>query len=110
MSATLNYSDYRWPMQAGGAYRTFVVRRRRLKNEGPDDVAHLYRAEIVPLELYVVPDASGKATALFDLSHFSSWAKPSQPARIVLSQNRRPESIQSSLILGTFVTIRFNPS
>jgi hypothetical protein len=110
MSATLNYSDYRWPVQTGGMYRTFVVRRRRLNDEGPDDIAPSYRAEIVPLELQVAPDRSGRMMALFDLSRFSSWAKPSQPARIVFSPNRRPEFIQSSLILGTFVTIRSNPS
>lgn len=107
MSATLNYADGRWPLQAGGGYRTLVVRRRRADNEGPDDVASSYRAEVVPLELKVVPEASGKLTALFDLSRFSSWAKPSQPARIVFAQNRRPEVITGSMILGTSVTIRF---
>jgi hypothetical protein len=107
MSATLNYADGRWFPQADGAYKTLVVRRRRAENEGPDDVASSYRAEIVPLELKMVPETSGKVSALFDLSRFSSWAKPSQPARIVFAQNRRPELITSSMILGTSVTIRF---
>jgi hypothetical protein len=107
MTATLNYADGRWPPQVDGGYRTLVVRRRRADNEGPDDVAASYRAEVVPLELKMFPEASGKLTALFDLSRFSSWARPSQPARIVFAQNRRPELITSSMILGTSVTIRF---
>jgi hypothetical protein len=107
MSATLNYADGRWPVQPDNALRTLVVRRRRAENEGPDDVASSYRAEVVPLELKIVPDPSGKPTALFDLSRFSSWAKPSRPAHIVFAQNRRPELITSSMILGTSVTIRF---
>ena len=107
MSASLNYADARWPTQVDGAYRTLVVRRRRADDEGPDDVASTYRAEVVPLELKVVSDASGKPTGLFDLSRFSSWAKPSQPARIVFGRTRRPELITTSMILGTSVTIRF---
>ena len=107
MSATLNFADGRWAPQANNSHHTLVVRRRRADNEGPDDVVSAYRAEIVPLELKVVPDASGKPTALFDLSRFSSWATPSRPARIVFAQNRRPELITSSMILGTSVTIRF---
>ena len=108
MSATLNYADGRWPIQPDNVYRTLVVRRRRLDNEGPDDTASSYSAEVVPLELKVVPDPSGKPTALFDLSRFSSWARPSRPARIIFGQNRRPEIITSSMILGTSVTIRFS--
>jgi hypothetical protein len=57
--------------------------------------------------LKTVPDPSGKSTALFDLSRFSSWAKPSEPARVVFAASRRPELITSSMILGTSVTIRF---
>lgn len=107
MTATLNYADGRWPAQANGIHRTLVIRRRRAENEGPDDVASSYRAEIVPLELKAVPDVSGKPAALFDLSRFSSWAKPSEPARILFTPTRRPEIITSSMILGTSVTIRF---
>ena len=110
MSATLNYADGRWPTDAGGARRTLVVRRRRPENEGPDDVAASYRAEVVPLDLKVAPNTSGKTTALFDLSRFSSWAKPSHPARIVFGANGRPELITTSMILGTSVTIRFGRS
>jgi hypothetical protein len=108
MSATLNYADGRWKADADGARRTLVVRRRRADDEGPDDVAKSYRAEVVTLDLKAAPDTSGKATALFDLSRFSSWAKPSQPARIIFGHSRRPELITTSMILGTSVTIRFS--
>lgn len=111
MSATLNYADGRWRPDADGSHRTLVVRRRRTENEGPDDVAASYRAEVVTLDLKTAdPDTSGKATATFDLSPFSSWAKPSHPARIVFAHNRRPELITTSMILGTSVTIRFAAS
>jgi hypothetical protein len=110
MSATLNYADGRWRPDVDGAHRTLVVRRRRTENEGPDDVATSYRAEVVPLNLKMAPDTSGKATAIFDLSPFSSWAKPSHPARIVFAHTRRPELITTSMILGTSVTIRFTDS
>jgi hypothetical protein len=88
--------------------RTQVIRRRRPDDEGPDDIASSYRAEIVPFDLATLPDPSGKAAAAFDLSRFSSWAKPQQPARIVFSEDRRPESITGSLILGTSVVIKFS--
>jgi hypothetical protein len=62
---------------------------------------------MVPLELKIAPDPeTGKPSALFDLTRFSSWAKKSQPARIVFGADRRPELITSSMILGTSVTIR----
>jgi len=109
ITATLNYADQRWPA-TDGVHRTLVVRRRRSATEGPDDVASSYRAELVPFELKTVPDLSGKSTALFDLSPFSSWAKSSEPARIVFTATRRPELITSSMILGTSVTIRFTAS
>jgi hypothetical protein len=110
MSATLNYADGRWPADPDGAYRTLVVRRQRGDNEGPDDVAKSYRAEVVPFDLRAAPETSGKSTALFDLTRFSSWAKSSQPARIVFGVTRRPELITTSMILGTSVTIRFTAS
>jgi hypothetical protein len=107
MSATLNYADGRWRADSDGTYQTLVVRRRLAENEGPDDVAASYRAEVVALELKAAPESSGKAAALFDLSRFSSWAKPSHPARIVFGESGRPELITTSMILGTSVTIRF---
>jgi hypothetical protein len=110
MSATLNYADNLWRPDADGTRRTLVVRRRRDENEGPDDVAGSYSAELVPFELTSVPEESGKVSAQFDLSRFSSWARTSRPARILFGHSRRPELITSSMILGTSVTIRFMPA
>jgi hypothetical protein len=107
MTATLNFADGRWLPQPDGSHRTLVVRRRRADDEGPDDVATSYRAEIVPFELIVDVDASGKRTARFDLSRFSSWAKPSEPARIIFDSSGRPEVIRTSMILGSSVKITF---
>lgn len=106
VSATLNYADGLW-LPENGTLRTFVVRRRHSPDEGPDDVASSYRAEIARLEAKVGPDSQdGKSTALFDLSPFSSWMRPSRPAHIVFGTNRRPELITTSMILGSSVTIR----
>jgi hypothetical protein len=106
VSATLNYADALWPAE-NGILRTFVVRRQRAENEGPDDVSVRYRAEIAPLDAKMIPEPqNGKSSALFDLSPFSSWIRPAQPARIVFGTDRRPELISTTLILGSFVTIR----
>jgi hypothetical protein len=108
MSAVLNYSDGVWPRDGDGVYRTQVVRRRRPENEGPDDVQRFYRAEIVPFELSVQQDpATGRLGAIFDLTRFSSWARESQPGRVVFGPDRRPEIVTAPLILGTSVNIRF---
>jgi hypothetical protein len=110
VSATLNYADGLWPSH-GSVLRTFVVRRRRAPDEGPDEVVSGYRAELTPLEASVIPRLEdGKSSALFDLSPFSSWIRPSRPARIVFGPNRRPELITTSMILGSSVTIRFGAS
>jgi hypothetical protein len=107
MSATLNYAEERWPPDAGGTFRTHVVRRHRPKGEGADDVQKHYHAELVPFVLQVARDAeSGRPTALFDLTRFSSWAREDRPARIVFGPHRRPETITTSLMLGTSVAIR----
>jgi hypothetical protein len=106
VSATLNYADSLWSPR-DGTLRTFVVRRRHPPNEGPDDVATEYRAELAPLEAKMGPNPeSGKSSALFDLSPFSSWMRPSRPARIIFGTNRRPELITTPMILGSSVTIR----
>jgi hypothetical protein len=106
VSATLNYADGLWP-PTDGALRTFVVRRRPAPDEGPDDVSSVYRAELAPLEAKLSADGmNGKSSALFDLSPFSSWMRPSRPAEITFGANRRPELITSSMILGSSVTIR----
>jgi hypothetical protein len=107
VSAILNYSDGLWPAQPDGSFLTHVVRRRRPEKEAPDDVQRYYRAEIVPFVLRVSPDpTTGKPTATFDLSRFSSWAKEDRPARIVFSPKRRPEAVTAPMILGTSVSIR----
>jgi hypothetical protein len=106
VSAALNYADGVWPAQADGSYETYVVRRKRAENEGPDEAERLYRAELVPFALKVDADpASGKPTALFDLTRFSSWAKKGEPARVTFGRDRRPELMSMALILGSSVKI-----
>ncbi len=106
ISATLNYADGVWPARVDGSYETYLVRRKRMDNEGPDDVQRLYRAELVPFALKVDADpVSGKPTALCDLTGFSSWAKKGEPARVTFGRDRRPELMSMSLILGTSVKI-----
>ena len=107
VSASLNFRDGYWIPRADGRLQTHVVRRRRGENEGPDDVAGTYRAELVPLELSVEPEPeTRRPSALLDLSRFSSWAREDRPARIVFDDERRPALITGTMILGTSVTIR----
>jgi hypothetical protein len=107
ISAALNYREGLWTPQPDGRLHTHVVRRRRKEDEGPDDVAASYRAEVIPLELKIEPDPeTRKPAALLDLSRFSSWARESRPARIVFDDERWPALITGSMILGTSVTIR----
>jgi hypothetical protein len=107
VSALLNFREATWSPQPDGRLRTLVVRRRRTDNEGPDDVAQAYQAELVPLELRIAPDPqTRKQAALLDLSRFSSWAREDRPARIVFDDERRPSLITGSMILGTSLTIR----
>ena len=108
ISSLLNHADGLWPPDADGLHRTHIVRRRRKESEGPDDVDPNARAELAPFELKVDRDKdTGKLLATFDMTRFSSWARPDRPARIVFNANRRPELIATSLMLGTSVTIRF---
>jgi len=107
VSATLNYEDKRWPAAADGSLHTHIVRRKRRDDEGPDDVSSSYQAELAPFTLRVSQDAtSGKPTALFDMTRFSSWARADEPGRIVFNPERRPELIASSLMLGTTITVK----
>jgi hypothetical protein len=110
VSAALNYADGRWAAEPDGSLATQVVRRRRSPGEGPDDVERGYRAELVPFVLRVTPDPVGRTTAAFDLTRFSSWARETDPARLVFGSDRRPESINATLILGTTITIRIAPA
>jgi hypothetical protein len=107
ITASLNFRDRYWKPEPDGRLRTHVVRRRRSDNEGPDDVARSYRAELLPLELKIEPDPeTRRSSALVDLSGFSSWARRDRPARIVFDDKRRPTLITGSMSLGTSVTIR----
>jgi hypothetical protein len=107
VSATLNYAERRWPPESDGRLVSRVVRRQRIPGERPDEADRRYRAELVPFELRVEPEAGGRASALLDLTRFSSWAREDEPARIVFGADRRPEAITASLILGTSLAIRF---
>ena len=110
VSASLNYAEGRWPAEADGRLVTQVVRRQRIPGERPDDAERRYRAELVPFELRVGSDASGRATAVLDLTRFSSWAREDEPARIVFGADRRPETITATLVLGTSLAIRIGPA
>ena len=106
VSAAMNFADGSWAAEADGTLATHVVRRKRPDDEGPDDVRSAYRAELVPLILRLASDpVSGKATAAFDLSRFSSWAKRNTPAQITFGHDRRPELIALDMMLGTTVRI-----
>ncbi len=106
LSAMLNYADARWSPQEDGTYRTHVVRRKKPDDEGPDDAQSAYRAELVPITLKVAADAvSGKRTALFDLTGFSSWARRDQPGRITFGHDKRPELLTLGMMLGTSVKV-----
>jgi hypothetical protein len=107
LSALLNYRDGAWASSSDGRLHTNIVRRRRSDDEGPDDVARAYRAELAPLDFKIEPDQeTRKPAALLDLSRFSSWAREDRPARVVFDDQRRPTLITGSMILGTSVTIR----
>jgi len=46
-----------------------------------------------------------KPVARFDLTRFSSWARQSQPALITFGGDRRPETMNLPMILGTSVQV-----
>jgi hypothetical protein len=107
VSALLNYAERRWPAEADGTFRTQVIRRHRGAREGPDDLEETYHAELAPLVIRVETDpATARAIGHFDLTRFSSWAREDRPARIVFGPDRRPETITTTLILGTSLTIK----
>jgi hypothetical protein len=110
VSASLNYAEGRWPPEPDGTLVTRVVRRRRPPREQPDDVQRTYRAEVVPFTLRVATEDGGRSAATFDMTRFTSWAREEEPARIVFGQNRRPERITATLMLGTSVAIHLGPA
>jgi hypothetical protein len=111
ISAVLNFAADALDVDSDGAFCTTVVRRARSANEGPDDVSPTgYRAELWTVRFHAAPDAAtGRLTALVDLSGFSSWTRPARPARVVFGPDRYLESVNSSLILGTTFTLRLVP-
>lgn len=107
VSALLNLGDGVWRPEAG-ALQTRMVRRQRVADDGPAEVDRTFRAEIVPVRLAVAPaPGGGRTEALFDLHHFSTWALPRHPARLVFGPEGRPELITARLMFGTSLTIRF---
>ena len=112
VSASLNHAEGLLERDGLQGYRTFVVRRKRSEREGPDDVEPgRYRAEIVPLRFTVIRDKeTDRDVSLVDLTGFSSWARASHPARVTFGPDRRPDSIEASLILGTRFAITLQPS
>jgi hypothetical protein len=108
LSATLNFAEDRLERSPDGTYGTWVVRRTRPENEGPDDVSPSgYRAELVPVRFKPTVDpGTGLLTALLDVSGFSSWARPGQPARVVFGPHRFLQLIDCPLILGSTLNIR----
>lgn len=112
VTATLNYGEGLLEGDGEGAFRTFMIRRARLKREGLDEVqAEGYRAEIVPVRFTPTQDSpGGQPVCLLDLTRYSSWAIPGNPVRVTFGPSRRPESIHVSLMLGTTVRITFQGS
>jgi hypothetical protein len=108
VSAMLNYREGRWPRQPDGSFWTQMVRRKRREGERPDDVEGRYRAEIAPVTARdAVDPRSGRRTAHFDLSPFSSWARRDRPATITFGPGGHPEQITMELILGTSARLVF---
>ncbi|HUO64955.1 MAG TPA: hypothetical protein VMT97_14665 [Terriglobales bacterium] len=103
LSAELNFAANTLDREPDGTYSTYIVRRTRPENEGPDDVSPSgYRAELVPLRFQVAPDeVPGGLRALIDITGFSSWARRNQPARVTFGSDRHLTSVQSKLMLGT---------
>jgi hypothetical protein len=108
ISAELNFAENTLDREPDGTYYTWVVRRARGDNEGPDDVSpDGYRAELVPLRFRPSPDpATGGLTAQIDITRFSSWARPGQPARVTFAPDRQLSSVQSVLLYGTTLNVR----
>lgn len=107
-SAYLNFGANKLEGDGAGGYRATVVRRAWKDNEGPDDVSPSgYRAMLAPVRFQVSPDpATGGLQGHLDMTSLSSWARPSQPALVSFDAARHLQSFQTSLILGTTITVR----
>src|SRR5262249_39780011 len=101
-SAELNFAADKLDRDPDGTYRTYIVRRSRPENEGPDDVSPSgYRAELIPLRFQVVADqTSRRLRAKIDITGFSSWARRDQPAPVTFGPDRHLQSVPSKLMLG----------
>ncbi len=108
VSAGLNLAAGHLERDASGMYQMSILRRSRPPGEGPDDVTPgAYRVEVVPVRFRVEPDPrTGKLGAQVDMSGWSSWARPDQPAHLVFTPDRRLESIEARLVLGSTVRMR----
>lgn len=109
ITVALNYAEGAVQVDGTGAFRTYVVRRTRPAHEDPDDVQlGGYRAEIVPLVVSITHEPVGRReVGRLDLTRLSSWARRGSPVRIAFGPDRRPESIQAELVLGSSVRITF---
>jgi len=109
VSAGLNFASGHLERDAAGTYHMSFLRRTRPKAEGTDDVSPGgYRVEVVPVRLRVEPDArTGGLAAQMDMSGWSSWARPDQPARLAFTPDRRLESIEAHLQFGSTMRMRF---
>jgi len=107
-SAYINFAANKLDGDGAGRYRTLIVRRAWKDNEGPDDVSPSgYRAMLAPVRFQVAPDpATGGLRGDLDMTSLSSWARPSHPAKVTFDQHRHLQSFQTSLILGTTITVR----
>ena len=110
VTANLNFAADKLDRDPDGSYRTAIVRRAWKDNEGPDDVSPAgYRAEIVPVRFNVAPDpATGRFSGHLDMTALSSWARAGEPARLTFDPTRHLESLRTTLILGTTITVRFS--
>jgi hypothetical protein len=110
MSAVLNHADGYWQASADGVLRTRMVRRRRDPREATEEASGVHRAELVPVTLKLDRgEPGGTRTASFDLTHFSTWAIPGKPAKIIFGPDGRPQQVTSQLMFGTSLTVRFHP-
>jgi hypothetical protein len=107
-SAYLNFAANKLDSDGQGGYRTLIVRRAWKDNEGPDDASPGgYRAMLAPMRFRVTPDpATGNLQGQLDMTSLSSWARANQPARMSFDAQRHLQSFETSLILGTTVTVR----
>jgi hypothetical protein len=106
ISAELNFADNTLDRDPDGTYYTWVVRRARADNEGPDDVSPTATARSSSRCASTNPDpATGGLTALIDITRFSSWARVDQPARVTFA---RPTARVRSIppLYGTTLKVR----